>query len=83
MDNNTEANTQNNPIQMNITPPAQKNLKDMSPEEQVNHWKTAFQKSKKLITIYEDKLKQLELQNKTVKDKLKNYEEGILSYINL
>ena len=53
-------NTNNNQSQ-------QKNVKDMTLEEQVNYYKTKFQKSRTLSKILDTQIKQL-------KEKLNNYE---------
>ena len=47
--------------------PTKKSVKDMTIEEQVNYYKTMFQKSKTLTKFYDEELKRL-------KEKLSNYE---------
>ena len=56
----TSQNTNNNQ-------PQQKNVKDMTLEEQVNYYKTKFQKSRTLSKMLDTQIKQL-------KEKLANYE---------
>ena len=60
---NQNANTSQNTINQ----PQQKNVKDMTLEEQVNYYKTKFQKSRTLSKILDTQIKQL-------KEKLNNYE---------
>ena len=57
---NSSKNITNNQIQ-------QKNVKDMTLEEQVNYYKTMFQKSRTLSKYYDGEIKRL-------KEKLNNYE---------
>ena len=57
---NSSKNINNNQIQ-------QKNVKDMTLEEQVNYYKTMFQKSRTLSKYYDGEIKRL-------KEKLNNYE---------
>ena len=60
----------------NITKPSaptQKNVKDMTLEEQVAYYKSIFQKSKKLNLYYED-------ENKKLKERLIQYESGKLIF---
>ena len=57
---NSSKNISNNQIQ-------QKNVKDMTLEEQVNYYKTMFQKSRTLSKYYDGEIKRL-------KEKLNNYE---------
>ena len=51
----------------NIPKQVKKSVKDMTVEEQVNYYKSMFQKSKTLNKFYDEELKRL-------KDKLNNYE---------
>jgi hypothetical protein len=55
----------------------QKNVNDMTKEEQIEHYKTLFAKSKKLIKIYEDEKLKMTNSINTLKEKLKEYETGI------
>ena len=57
---NSNQNPANNQLQ-------QKNVKDMTLEEQINYYKTMFQKSKTLCKFYDSEIKKL-------KQKLSNYE---------
>ena len=50
----------------NIPKQVKKSVKDMTVEEQVNYYKSMFQKSKTLNKFYDEELKRL-------KDKLNNY----------
>jgi hypothetical protein len=60
--------TKNNSSQNNNEQTQQKkSVKDMTIEEQVNHYRTMFQKSKTLNKFYDQ-------ENKRLKEKLKNYE---------
>jgi hypothetical protein len=61
--------TKNNSSQNNNNEQTQqkKSVKDMTIEEQVNHYRTMFQKSKTLNKFYDQ-------ENKRLKEKLKNYE---------
>lgn len=51
------------------------NLKNMTIEEQLAYYKSIFQKSKKLNLYYDEELKK-------VKNKLSQYEGGIINTIN-
>ena len=55
-----------------------KNINEMSKDEQVEHYKNLFIKSKKLIKHYEDEKTKLVNMISSMKEKLKEYETGIL-----
>lgn len=58
----------------------QKNINDMTKEEQIDHYKNLFAKSKKLIKYYEDEKVKLINTVNSLKEKLKEYETGIYNY---
>ena len=53
----------------------------MKPEEQAKYYKDLFTRSKKLIIHYEENLKTKDNAIKSLKDKLVEYEAGILIFI--
>ena len=62
--NNSSQNNNNN---NNNNKPQKKSVKDMTKEEQINYYKSMFQKSKTLNKFYDEEFKRL-------KEKLSNYE---------
>jgi len=67
----------------NKTQTQQKDLKDMTDKEIAAHYKSLFLKSKKLILHYEEELNLLKNNVSNLKQKLKEYESGIKTIINL
>jgi hypothetical protein len=56
-----------------------KNINEMSKDEQIDHYKNLFVKSKKLIKHYEDEKTKLVNVISSLKEKLKEYETGIIT----
>jgi hypothetical protein len=76
MDNSKKTTNQERPATQPATPanPSQQNIvKEMTLEQQVEHYKSYFQKSKKLNLYYEG-------ENKKLKERLSQYESGNYYY---
>ena len=67
METNNNSSQNNNNNNNNNNKPQKKSVKDMTKEEQINYYKSMFQKSKTLNKFYDEEFKRL-------KEKLSNYE---------